>query len=88
MWRPALAAAGLGYRAYDQLRHTFATLAIAAGADVYWLSKQMGHKNPAVTLKHYGRFLTEANARNVALLDAYAAENGHGADTELEAGLS
>jgi hypothetical protein len=39
------------------MRHTFATLARAAGADLYWLSKQLGHESIRTTNKHYARFV-------------------------------
>jgi integrase len=38
------------------MRHTYASLALAAGADIYWVSDQMGHKDISVALKHYARF--------------------------------
>jgi hypothetical protein len=52
---------------------TFATLALAAGADLYWVSKQLGHANIATTLKHYARFLPAVDERNLKLLDEFAA---------------
>jgi len=38
------------------MRHTCATLALAAGDDVYWVSKQLDRTNIQTTLKHYARF--------------------------------
>jgi integrase len=35
------------------LRHTFASLLIAAGADVVFVSRQLGHAGPEITLKVY-----------------------------------
>ena len=54
-----------------QCRHTFATLALAAGADVYWVSRQLGHADIGTTLKHYARFLPDVQERNLGLLNAY-----------------
>lgn len=53
-WRNALKLAGITryIRPYD-LRHGFATEAIAAGADYGTVASLMGHKNPAMVLKHY-----------------------------------
>jgi integrase len=48
-------------------------LALAAGADLYWVSKQLGHANIATTLKHYARFLPAVDKRNLKLLDEFAA---------------
>ena len=56
--RPTVDAAGLGgherppLRAHD-LRHTFASLLIAAGASVVFVASQMGHRKPTVTLDVY-----------------------------------
>nr|MBA2569387.1 tyrosine-type recombinase/integrase [Actinomycetota bacterium] len=35
------------------LRHTFASLLIAQGLDVVFVSRQLGHANPATTLRVY-----------------------------------
>src|SRR3954447_17903611 len=56
--RPAIEKAGLGgpgrpaLRTHD-LRHTFASLLIAAGASVVFVASQMGHRKPTVTLDVY-----------------------------------
>jgi integrase len=56
--RPAIEQAGLGgpnrptLRTHD-LRHTFASLLIAAGASVVFVASQMGHAKPTVTLDVY-----------------------------------
>jgi integrase len=39
------------------MRHTFATLNIAAGESITWVSQTMGHSNVEVTLKKYNRFI-------------------------------
>lgn len=75
IWKPALEAAGVEYRAVDQTRHTFATLALAAGAELAWVSRQLGHTKLQTTLKHYARWLPETEERNLAALDAFAAKN-------------
>ena len=53
-WRWALKRAGITrhIRPYD-LRHGFATEAIASGADYGTVAALMGHKSPMMVLKHY-----------------------------------
>ena len=43
-----------GRLSLHSLRHGFASLLIAAGLDVVYVSRQLGHANPAVTLSVYG----------------------------------
>jgi integrase len=76
VWKDALAAAQCEYRPVYECRHTFATLALSAGAPLEWISKQLGHADTRVTLRHYARFLPAADARVLALLDAFDADAG------------
>jgi integrase len=45
--------------------------ALAAVADVYWVSRQLGHTDIGTTLKHYARFLPDVQERNLGLLNGY-----------------
>ena len=38
-------------------RHTFATLALSSGKNPVWVSKQLGHSDPAFTLRVYAHAL-------------------------------
>ncbi len=40
-------------------RHTFASLALAAGKSVRWVASQLGHANPELTLRVYAHALRE-----------------------------
>ena len=73
VWAPALKAAGLEHRPLYQMRHTYATLALEAGADLYWLSKQLGHTDIRTTLKFYARYERGVDERNLRILDEWAA---------------
>ncbi|MBW1825105.1 MAG: tyrosine-type recombinase/integrase [Deltaproteobacteria bacterium] len=55
--RYLLKMAGLKYRPPKQMRHTFATLHIAAGENITWVSKMLGHSSVEITLKKYNRFV-------------------------------
>jgi integrase len=78
VWHPALDAAGLEQRPPGQMRHTFATLGLAAGAPLEWISKQLGHSGTRITMRHYARFLPATNERALRALDAFErAPNAH-----------
>ena len=64
-WTPATEAAGVAPLRIHDLRHTCASLAIAAGADVKVLQRMMGHASAALTLDRYGH-LMPGQARSVA----------------------
>ena len=38
-------------------RHTYASLALAAGKSVRWVAEQLGHANPELTLRTYAHVL-------------------------------
>ncbi len=57
VWLPAVAKAGLAPLRIHDLRHTCASLAIAAGADVKVLQRMLGHASAALTLDRYGHLL-------------------------------
>jgi integrase len=80
VWEPALREAGLEHRPPSQMRHTFATLSLSAGAPVEWIGKQLGHTSIRTTLKHYARFLPAADDRAIAALDSF--ERGAGLRTD------
>lgn len=69
-WPRILKAAGLDYRPPYQMRHTYATLALAQDVPLEWISRQLGHTSLEVTLRHYARFLKAYDVRQVAKLDA------------------
>jgi integrase len=51
-WRPATKAAGVEGLRFHDLRHSAATLALAAGANTRELMERMGHTSPAVALRY------------------------------------
>jgi len=48
-----LEAAGLPHRSPHAFRHTYATIALGAGHDVYYVAKQLGHKDINLTFATY-----------------------------------
>ena len=73
VWTPALKASGVDKNVtIHDLRHTYASLAIRAGADVKTLQAQLGHSSAAMTLDVYAALWPEqlgtvADAVNAAI---------------------
>lgn len=53
--RAKLDGAGRPHLRFHDLRHTAASLLIAEGLDVVYVSRQLGHADPAITLKVYAK---------------------------------
>lgn len=56
-WQPALKKAGVRYRYPYQTRHTFASTLLSAGENPVWVAAMMGHKDWAMIIKVYGRWI-------------------------------
>ena len=56
------------FRLYD-LRHTYASLLLAGGAPITYVSAQLGHANPATTLRYYAKWIPSQGQRWVDLLE-------------------
>ncbi len=69
-WQPAIRAAGLEHRTPYALRHTYASLSIAAGVSLFELSRFMG-TSPQMLDKTYGHLLPDALARGRSALDSF-----------------
>ena len=73
--------AGLTGVTFHALRHTFASVLIAQGEDPVFVSRQLGHANPAITLRVYSHLFDAARhadrARD-ALEHEYGAMLGYG----------
>ena len=64
-----LEAAGLPrFRVYD-LRHTFASLLLSANVPLLYVSQQLGHAKPTITLKYYARWIASGQIHRVNVLD-------------------
>jgi integrase len=74
-WYPALDAAGLPRRGPYQLRHTFATEALAAGISIFELARVMGASVKTID-RHYGHLARDSEQAIRARLDARAARSG------------
>src|SRR5262249_23954570 len=65
-----LEAADLDRRGPHQLRHTFASVLLQHAAPITYVSRQLGHKDAAITLRVYAHWLPDASRdKLVNLLD-------------------
>lgn len=71
-WATALKNTGITrrIRPYD-LRHTFATQLLSAGADVGTVAELMGHSSPQMIFRHYQHVLTEQKRRAIESLPSF-----------------
>jgi len=69
-WTPALQAAGISHRRIYDLRHTYATWSLAAGIDIFTLSRRMG-TSVAMIDRTYGHLAAGADDYERDLLDAF-----------------
>jgi integrase len=79
-WYPALRAADVGKRVPYAMRHTYASVSIAAGVSLFELSRFMG-TSPQMLDKTYGHLLPDARDRARTALDSFittAAEAAEG----------
>ena len=66
-WRRMLTAANLTYRCPEQLRHTAATLMLAAGEAPTFVSQILGHADCRMLLSTYARFMPHVLGRKDGL---------------------
>lgn len=71
-WRPAVLAAGVDYFPPKDMRHAFASESLAAGLDLFSLSRRMGTSLAEIDAT-YGHLVADANERELALLDSWDA---------------
>jgi integrase len=71
-FEPALKRAGLRHVSFHSLRHTNASMRIAAGQNIKYIQTQLGHSSIKVTLDVYGHLFVdpELNRRQVRLLES------------------
>jgi integrase len=69
-WKPALQAAGIDHRSVYTCRHTFAAWGIAAGVQLFYLSRIMGTSVAQIDAT-YGHLVPDSEEYLRGLLDAY-----------------
>ena len=63
-WIPSLKAANIAYRNPYQTRHTYASLMLSRGERVGWLVTQMGHTDPQMVMRVYGKWIPDTDTES------------------------
>jgi integrase len=82
---PAVRAAGLDGLTVHELRHTFVSLWVAAGANVKEVSVRAGHSSVAFTLDRYGHLYDDRDDAISDRLDALLGAAGPERKAEVRA---
>lgn len=80
-WKEALALAGLEHRPPYEMRHTFATLALEAGAALEDISPILGHSGIEITHRYYVKWTRPRADRLRGVLDTIGKETGEDAES-------
>ena len=74
-WNDILKRAGIRHRRAYESRHTFACWALSAGANPNFIASQMGHTSAQMVYSVYGKWMTDNNTNQMAILNANFSEN-------------
>ena len=75
-WGLAVRALGLPSVTFHALRHTHASVLIAAGTDILTISRRLGHGSPAITLGVYGHLFSNTDAAAADVIEAAMGTRG------------
>lgn len=70
VWRPLLKRVGLEARRPYQMRHTCATLWLAAGENPEWIARQLGHADTTMLFRVYSRYVPNLTRQDGSAMDA------------------
>lgn len=73
-WRLALASAGQEYRTPNELRHTFAVLALTSGVPIDAVASILGHANVDITFRYYRKWTKSMAHKARDILDSWGQE--------------
>jgi integrase len=69
-WPGVVAAVGMPGVTLHSLRHTHASMLIAAGVDIFTVSRRLGHASPTITLNTYGHLIRGTDERAAQIMEA------------------
>ena len=75
IWNPLLRHLGLESRRPYQLRHTAATLWLAAGENPEWIARQLGHANTEMLFKVYSRYVPNLTRQDGSAMERLLTAN-------------
>lgn len=58
-WLPLMKRSGIEYRNPYQIRHTYASTLLTAGANPWYVASQLGHEDVEMVFRTYGKFIRE-----------------------------
>ncbi len=74
-WKKTLKACDLEYRPIYHVRHTFATTMLENNEDLLWVSHMLGHKDTAMTLNKYAKYIKREGKKRAQFLSNLMALN-------------
>lgn len=69
IWTRCLSTAGVEYRKIHATRHTFASYLLSGGADLFYVSKMLGHANIQMTSDVYGHLVPDRDRSIINIID-------------------
>ncbi len=69
VWRPLLNNLSLSLRRTYQMRHTAATLWLAAGENPEWVARQLGHTSTEMLFRVYSRYIPNLTRQDGSAID-------------------
>nr|WP_239009689.1 site-specific integrase [Delftia lacustris] len=69
-WMPIMQRSGIPYRNPYQVRHTYASSILTAGANPWYVAQQLGHEDVEMVFRTYGKFIREDYQKPRATLQA------------------
>ena len=75
VWAPLLRHLGLELRRPYQMRHTAATLWLAAGENPEWIARQLGHTNTEMLFKVYSRYVPNLTRQDGSAMERLLASS-------------
>ncbi len=77
VWRKAMKESKLRYRRMYDVRHTFASWALAAGELPGWVARTLGHADTSMVYNTYGRFIPNLTRQDGGAFEKLYSESTH-----------